>query len=130
MKSHIPILVSIGSNAPQKHRIVENTLQWLAEFLVKSEISPVYETECFGDSNAPHYLNAVVGGYSDLSPEDLIALFKQRELQEGRERGSDIVLIDIDLIAYGDTVVRPNEIERPYFLIGYYKLKNFDILKL
>ncbi len=73
--------------------------------------SSVYDTSPVGPPNQPHYLNAVVGIETELSPAALLASLLDIERQLGRTRSDSrwtARTIDLDLILYGDFVCREN----------------------
>jgi 2-amino-4-hydroxy-6-hydroxymethyldihydropteridine diphosphokinase len=54
---------------------------------------------------------------TDMRPEEVISKIKQTERAVGRTPRDKYVgkmVIDIDLIKYGDTILRPNDYEREY----------------
>ncbi len=60
-----------------------------------------------------------------LEAERLIQLGKEFEAECGRSAESKcrgIVEMDVDLVKYGKTILRPEEFTRTYFLTGYNKL--------
>lgn len=69
--------------------------------------SSVYETEAWGKTDQPGFLNQAIAVKSDLSPLQLLQTLLAIEQKMGRvrlERWGER-LIDIDLIFYGDTVL-------------------------
>lgn len=113
-------LLSIGSNAPGCRQFMERAMQWLAENFTDIESSGIYSSPAL-NGTAADYLNLVARGNSELSPTDLTAAAKAFERQMGRTPDSKLrgtVEIDIDIIAAGQTILRPTEYTRSYFLRG------------
>lgn len=69
--------------------------------------SSVYETEPWGITDQPSFLNLVAAFETTLSPQDLLAVCKQVESQVGRTESYrwGPRLIDVDILLYGDQVV-------------------------
>ena len=68
------------------------------------------------------YINAVLSGYTLLTPLELDTKCKQFELEHGRTleaRKAGNVAIDIDLVIYGNDILRPKDFAREFFKIGY-----------
>ncbi|MDE7420649.1 MAG: 2-amino-4-hydroxy-6-hydroxymethyldihydropteridine diphosphokinase [Muribaculaceae bacterium] len=114
-------IFSIGSNCGNRHANVSEGLKWLSMHLMDFRSSSIYATpDCHG--GVKEYFNAVAIGTTNESPENLEQLCKQYELSCGRNdemRKSGNVPIDIDLVVYGDKVIRPNDFKREFFRIGY-----------
>ena len=73
--------------------------------------SSVYETEPWGVTDQPAFLNLAAGFETTLSPADLLAAVKSVESQVGRVEtyrwGPRV--IDVDILLYGDEVVNSAE---------------------
>ena len=69
--------------------------------------SSVYETEPWGVTDQPSFLNLAAGFETTLSPTDLLAACKKVESQVGRTESYrwGPRLIDVDILLYGDAVV-------------------------
>ena len=69
--------------------------------------SSVYETEPWGVTDQPSFLNLAAGFETTLSPPDLLAACKKVESQVGRTASYrwGPRLIDVDILLYGDAVV-------------------------
>lgn len=76
-------------------------------------------------SPAPPYLNCVATGYTDLAPDELQSMLKAYEADCGRDLRSDCatVLIDLDLVIYGSSLLRPLDFAQSYFQQGFTALK-------
>ena len=114
--------ICIGSNAPDACKKVSDALEWVKAELQGSISHGPYPTEPFGHgaSDAP-YCNAVVTGTTCLTIESLTRLFKDYEAANGRKHGSsfpDRIAIDIDLVVWNGTVMRPADYNAPYFTEG------------
>jgi 2-amino-4-hydroxy-6-hydroxymethyldihydropteridine diphosphokinase len=75
----------------------------------------VYENASFGFEGSPFY-NLVLGFDSDRSVAQLSERFREIEDQHGRTRGGAKFAarsLDIDLLTYGDQIIRTETLELP-----------------
>jgi len=101
-----PVVIAIGSNMGEPLETIQNAVGalWLA--LDLKAASRVYETAPVGGPAQSPYLNAVVVGTTQMSPQRLLRTMQDIELEHGRvrkERWGPRTL-DLDLIQYGDPV--------------------------
>ncbi len=83
-------------------------MRQLREHLGEALISPVYESDAEGFSG-PDFYNLIAGFETEQSAEELIALLYRIEDDLGRIRGEQKFSsrsIDIDLLTYGDRIIR------------------------
>ncbi len=118
------VLISIGANTSDALNRVSDTISWLLlgadGCLTVTESTPPYSTSEIS-GRYPDYINALVIARTTVSPETLIALFKQLEQRAGRtpeSKKNGLVPLDIDLISYGETILKPEDMNRPYTTIG------------
>lgn len=117
-------LLSIGSNCPSAAAMMARAEEWLRANFTNVTTSGVYSTKAL-NASAPDYLNLVARGDSDMTPDAAIAAGKAFEAECGRSAASKLrgcVEMDIDIIAAGSQVLRPQEYTRQYFLKGLEKL--------
>lgn len=78
--------------------------------------SGIYETEPWGLTNQPQYLNQVLRGRTGLSPQRLLAHAKQIERSLGREPAERFGprVIDIDLLLYAHRVIETKALTVPH----------------
>lgn len=117
-------ILTLGSNCPAKEEMMAAATRWLASHFPAAASSGIYRTRAL-NGVAPDYLNMVVKVRTALEAERLIQLGKEFEAECGRSAESKrrgIVEMDVDLVKYGKTILRPEEFTRTYFLTGYNKL--------
>ncbi|MCP3669774.1 MAG: 2-amino-4-hydroxy-6-hydroxymethyldihydropteridine diphosphokinase [Gammaproteobacteria bacterium] len=108
------VWLSIGSNVERKTNIV-GCVRALRNAFGELVLSRVYENASFGFEGSPFY-NLVVGFDTGDSVEQLARVFHQIEADHGRVRGGAKFAarsLDIDLLLYGDQVVRQGRLELP-----------------
>lgn len=115
--------VCVGSNSPDAKHKVSNAITWLQTMLTEYQCHGPYPTEPYGAgaSDAP-YFNAVITGHTCHTIEHLTSLFKNYETANGRVHGSSFparIDIDIDLVVWNDTILRPADYAAPYFTEGF-----------
>jgi 2-amino-4-hydroxy-6-hydroxymethyldihydropteridine diphosphokinase len=83
-------------------------------------VSSLYETEPWGYADQPRFLNAACAVETTLPPLELLAAVKDVERQMGRVRTFHLGprLIDIDILFYGDQVVKSPTLEVPHHAIA------------
>lgn len=115
-------ILALGSNLGNRRRWLVLALAHLSktEKINLVEVSAIYESKALTlagvDSTKPKYLNCVAEIETDLKPEQLLAVTQLIEKQLGRkkrERWGDRN-IDIDIITYGKTHFRSNELVIPH----------------
>lgn len=117
------IYVSLGSNVGHRLEYLQRATLALEERCLKNtRHSIVLETECLLPEGAPAswdqpFLNMVVSGESDLSPQDFLKTLKAIERELGRpevyERWSPRT-IDLDIIEWNGEVVDEADLKIPH----------------
>lgn len=113
---------SLGSNVSSAKDEISHAIEYLREILTDAKVSTVYSTPSIkGDGVIYH--NAVVSGDSEAGITEMNRKCKGYEALRGRQRGEGAaVVIDIDVVIAGDTVLRPADYSRYYFTRGYTEL--------
>lgn len=112
--------LGLGSNLGNRRRNLITAAALLAERAGDVlALSSFYETEPWGFVSENKFLNAALALETSLSPFDLLRLTQTIEREMGRAAKSaqgiyHDRLIDIDLLLYGDEVVRSAELEIPH----------------
>ncbi len=112
--------VALGSNLGDRRRNLDEALARLraAAFVRVVAVSDIRETEPVGGppGQGP-YLNAAVRIETSLGPRELLDLLRAIERALGRVRGGErnaARTIDLDLLVYGDRVIREPDLEVPH----------------
>jgi len=110
------VLLSLGSNLAKKRLNLQRAVNGLATVMTISSISPVYETEPWGVTDQPSFLNICLAGYSDETPLSLLKFIKKLEREIGRQetRHWGPRLIDIDILFWGDKTIETKELTIPH----------------
>lgn len=78
--------------------------------------SGIYETDAWGKTDQPSFLNQAIGIYTNLPPMQLLDKLLAVEQQMGRvrlERWGER-LIDIDIIFYGNEIIADKKLHLPH----------------
>jgi 2-amino-4-hydroxy-6-hydroxymethyldihydropteridine diphosphokinase len=107
----------IGGNMGDRERNLRETIAAINGAAGDvAAVSHVYETEAWGRTDQPAFLNQALKLQTNYAPEALLALLIGIEESLGRKRQKkyDPRTIDIDIIFYNDLVVRTPELEIPH----------------
>ena len=109
--------VALGSNLGDREENLRNALVHLAANEVQVvKVSTFIETEPYGVTDQPGFVNAVCQVETELEPLELLRLLLKIELEMGRVRirrwGERN--IDLDLLLYEDACVVSDELTLPH----------------
>ncbi len=111
-----PVYIALGSNLGDCAANLREAIRRLPPCVTVLERSPVYRTKPWGYADQPDFLNQVILGATDCSPEDLLARLKEIEVRVGRTPtfrfGPRIV--DLDILFFGDAVLTLPGLEIPH----------------
>lgn len=108
------VWLSIGSNV-DRERNIRSAVKALRQTWGELMISRIYESEAVG-CKGDRFFNLVVGFETDDPIGELNACLRAIEDAHGRKRVPDKFAprtLDIDLLTYGDAVVRDGSLELP-----------------
>lgn len=107
--------LGLGSNLGERRDNLERALGFLSQRLRLGKVSSIYDSEPVGDTRQPRFLNLACQTSTTLSAPGLLALAKGIEAKMGRTGGSGAPrLIDIDVLFYGDQVIKTPELVIPH----------------
>lgn len=113
----IPVVVALGSNLGDRRSHIDWAAAELERRLSNFRLSDVVETDAEDvPTPQPRYLNAVAAGETDLGAGDLLSLLLHLEQQRHRVRVGvrSARTLDLDLILYGDRVIKETGLEVPH----------------
>ena len=112
----VTVYLGLGSNIGNRQGNLDKALDLLSQRLKLGQVSSLYDTEPVGNIEQPRFLNLVCQVYTRLAPEELLTLAKGIELKLGRTPGKSNAPrpIDMDILLYGDQVVKTKELEIPH----------------
>jgi 2-amino-4-hydroxy-6-hydroxymethyldihydropteridine diphosphokinase len=110
------VFFSIGSNMGNRLANLMEAIAMLHVGMPITAVSPVYQTEPWGDRAQAAFLNICVAAKTTLKPHDLLHLIKQLEKEIGRTptyRWGPRV-IDIDILFYDAIVLDEDGLTIPH----------------
>ncbi len=111
------VYLSLGTNAGDREALLARALERLAAAGLRLlRVSSVYETEPLDRRDQPWFLNLVVEAETDLFPRMLLMRLQRIEFELGRRRltPKGPRTMDIDILLYGDAVIRLPELTVPH----------------
>jgi 2-amino-4-hydroxy-6-hydroxymethyldihydropteridine diphosphokinase len=111
------VAIALGSNLGDRRRYIDFALEQLAAYVSDLRVSTVRETEPFEvPEPQPPYLNAVVVGTTELTPQALMGELMVIERRALRRRPSPRAprTLDLDLILFDDLVLETPSLGIPH----------------
>jgi 2-amino-4-hydroxy-6-hydroxymethyldihydropteridine diphosphokinase len=111
------VFLLLGSNLGDRKLFLQQAIMHIAyDIGPTGRISSVYETQSWGKTNEPDYLNMVVELETDLSAKTILVKILSIEHVMGRKReekwGSRI--IDIDILYYNHDIINEEGLNVPH----------------
>jgi len=110
------VYLALGSNLGDRRANLLNALKLLDERLTLERVSSIYETQPLYYQEQPLFFNAVCQPATEIGPFQLLAIVKGIEAALGRTptfpNGPRV--IDIDILFYGDLVVKSPQLTIPH----------------
>lgn len=110
------VYLGLGSNLGDRLANLRQAAQLLHDEVTLIQVSSVYETEPVGNPAQPWFLNAVLEGYTELGPQELLEFALAIENALGRVRSFPNAprTIDIDILLYGEEVIATSSLTIPH----------------
>lgn len=111
------IFISLGSNLGDKVHNLENASGKIQEKIGPITLhSNIYETEPWGYSRQPYFLNQVVQIETSLTPLQVLQLLMETETGMGRTRTfrNASRIIDLDILFYGEEIIHEKDLIIPH----------------
>jgi 2-amino-4-hydroxy-6-hydroxymethyldihydropteridine diphosphokinase len=102
------VLLGLGANLGEPAEQLARAVEMLAAHVDVGRVSSLYRSQPVGHAEQPDFYNLVVAGRTRLPPMELLRAAQGIEEALGRRRSFRNAprTIDIDLLAYGDRVMR------------------------
>jgi len=113
----IDVFLLLGSNLGDRKLFLQQAIKHIeAEVAPILQASAVYQTQSWGKTDAPDYLNQVLLLQTEMPAQMVLQKILDIELLLGRRRevkwGSRT--IDIDILFYGDTIIDEPDLKVPH----------------
>lgn len=107
------VAIMIGSNTGDRKVHIDNAVAALREYVGDIIVTHDIDNRDF-TGVGPDYLNRMISGTTLLPLSRLQTAVKEIETRLGRDRSNPaIVAIDIDIVVYDDTIIKPSEYTSP-----------------
>jgi len=115
MPSHL-VYLALGTNLGDRSANLRDATAALLPDVMVLERSPVYETQPWGVTDQPAFLNMVLTGETLLTPLLLLAYLKELESKLGRLPSIRYGprKIDVDILFYSDLVLKTPRLTIPH----------------
>jgi 2-amino-4-hydroxy-6-hydroxymethyldihydropteridine diphosphokinase len=118
MTEWVKAYIGLGSNLGDRKHTIRESLRMLGSdgSIEVTRVSDLQETTPLGQVAGPNYLNGVAEIRTGLGPQELLGRFKATEAALGRGPHAQWAsrTIDLDLLLYGDRVIRENGLIVPH----------------
>lgn len=110
------IFLSLGSNLGDRLNNLQDAIRYLPPKVQPLSQSRIYETDPWGYTDQPAFLNLVIKAHTELSPKKLLAYIKKMEGVLGRKISFHYGprVIDLDILFYDDLVLDSPELTIPH----------------
>lgn len=111
------VYLGIGSNLGNREENCRNAVKLLIQNGIKvTRMSSQIETEPWGVTDQPKFINMAVTAETDKNPSALLHILKNLETEIGRrdEIRWGPRIIDLDILMYNDQVIKTAELEIPH----------------
>ena len=107
------VTIMLGSNTGDRKANLDNAVKALSGHVGRIAVTRDIDNPDF-TGRGPDYLNRLLTGTTTLPLPGLKAVLKEIETVLGRDRATPrLVAIDIDIVVYGDEIVKPSEYTSP-----------------
>jgi 2-amino-4-hydroxy-6-hydroxymethyldihydropteridine diphosphokinase len=115
------VFLGLGSNVGDSAATIRAAFAELASLLADARLSRMWRTKAMYVTDQADFINAAAMGETALSPRELLAAVNSIEAGLGRDRGRERFkgprTMDIDILLYGDLVLRESELCIPHALL-------------
>lgn len=111
-----PAWLALGTNLGDRRQNLRRAVRGLAKQMTIDRLSPIYETEPWGLTEQPRFLNLCLAGRTDLAPKPLLEAIKALEKALGRQERVrwGPRRIDIDILFYDDLILQEPGLTLPH----------------
>ncbi len=114
--NEVTAYLGLGSNLGDREDYLRQAISLLGEGGEITALSPVYDTEPWGYTEQPRFLNMACGFRTPLAPQELLTFAQDVERRLGRVRAIRYGprTMDVDILLYGDLVVDTPDLQIPH----------------
>lgn len=110
------VFLGLGSNIGNREENINSAIKKLSKEIKIINISKFIETEPYGYTNQPKFINCAIEGETNLTPYELLdfCLNIEKEMGRIREIRWGPRNIDIDILFYGNLIINSNILTIPH----------------
>lgn len=110
------IYLGLGSNVGDKKQNIETAIRLLSEKISAIERAPFYISKPMYHTEQDDFVNTVIGGETELPPEELLNFIKNVEREIGRIHRfvNGPREVDLDILLYDDLVLETSVLSIPH----------------
>ncbi|HSH44526.1 MAG TPA: 2-amino-4-hydroxy-6-hydroxymethyldihydropteridine diphosphokinase [Longimicrobiales bacterium] len=114
------VFLSLGSNLGDRMEHLRYAVRRLGDATTILAVSSIYETEPWGYTEQPAFLNMVVRASTRLTPRALLGLAHEIEAERLRVRTHRNAprTLDVDILLYGKDVIQSPDLRIPHPAMG------------
>ncbi len=114
------VVLCLGGNKGNREKLLSEAVNLIGQNFELKRLSEIYETAAWGGVAKGDFLNQVAVVSTDLEAEEVLDRIQQIELDLGRTRfepWGDRTM-DIDILFFGDQIIKTERLEIPHPFIG------------
>jgi 2-amino-4-hydroxy-6-hydroxymethyldihydropteridine diphosphokinase len=112
------VFLGLGSNIGDSALTIHAAFSELSTLLLEARLSSLWRSRAMYVEDQPDFVNAAIVGETDLSPHLLLAAINGVEARFGRDRSRERSkgprTLDIDILLYGDLILRESDLILPH----------------
>ena len=119
----VDLYLGLGSNLGDKMKVLSKAIELIESNIGNvAKASGIYKTEPWGKTDQPEFLNSCIQVKTGLTPEEVLQNIETIEKKLNRKKvekwGPRI--IDIDILFYGDMIVKTEKLKIPLIYMNGY----------
>ncbi len=114
------VVLCLGGNKGNREKLLSEAVNLIGQNFELKRLSEIYETAAWGGVAKGDFLNQIAVVSTDLEAEEVLDRIQQIELDLGRTRfepWGDRTM-DIDILFFGDQIIKTERLEIPHPFIG------------
>ncbi len=110
------LYLGLGTNLGNRLDNLQKAVSSLSQIMSVTAVSPIYQSEPWGVTDQPPFLNMCIEASTVLNPNTLLHYLKNLESELGRQKSYKWGprLIDIDILLYDDTIIDNDSLTIPH----------------
>ena len=113
------VYIALGSNEGDKEKYINEAIVFIKKRVSDVSVASLYKNPAKYYTEQDEFVNTVLVGKTDLTPDELLELLQAIEKALGRKKTfkNGPRTIDLDILFYDDYVIKNNELTIPHALL-------------